>query len=304
MLGKRFQRFLFYLIGFLAYYFIIKRLLAFEHWNTFTHGLSFSNTQVYIGGVLIILLLANVFCEVKKWQVLIAPFYNVSLYNALLQYLAGTLTAVGSPARVAEPGGRMALLPRQHRLKALVMTSIGGFIQNLIILSFGFFALSLSSLSDFNFFVFNSNPFHPFLFVSISITAFGVIIYLFRNKLKFLLLQINRISYVVILKSLAWTIARYLIYTTQFYIWLLFFEVDLPLTTFLLYAPIYFLFITIIPSFLGMDLAIRGSASIVLFSNLGISIPLILSSVLGLWFLNVVIPAVIGAWVLYRKKGL
>ncbi len=304
MIGKRSQRILFYVIGLLAYYFIIKRLVSFEHWGIISENFKVTRDQIGIFILLLVLLVSNIFCEVKKWQVLIQPFYTLSLYNSLLQYLAGALTAVGSPARIAEPGGRMALLPKEHRLNALVMTSIGGFIQNIVIVFFGLLTLSFSkrnllqsyNLRDFSLF--------PLILVVVSLLIISTLTILFRKKLKYLWNEIRKVKLKVLLYATFWTIVRYLIYNLQFYLWLLLFNIEIPIDQFILYSPLYFLIITIIPSFLLIDLGIRGSVSLIVFGNAIIPSPLLLSGVLGLWFFNVVLPAVCGGWVLYRKKGL
>ena len=74
---------------------------------------------------------------------------------------------------------------------------------------------------------------------------------------------------------------------------------DILFNEFIMHAPIYFFFITLIPSFFLADIGIRGSVSLFVFAQFEAQMPLILLAIFFLWFINVVVPALLGTIVLY-----
>jgi hypothetical protein len=67
-----------------------------------------------------------------------------------------------------------------------------------------------------------------------------------------------------------------------------------------------YLLVSIIPSFFIMDVVIRGGVAVWLFSFLGVSEIVVLSTVFFMWMLNTVSPALIGSYFVLTfkpKKG-
>lgn len=298
----------FLLIALLAYGYIFQRLTRFENWRSF--ALPFDQLQksgLLLAGLLL-MWVANLSAEVKKWQLLMRPYHLVSFRAGFQQVLAGSVTAILSPGRVAEPGGRMLLLPREHRETALLTTSLGGFLQTLIISLIGLFCLVLSERS-MNLSIFSSWPLIIYYFIlSLVGVIFLLTLYYFSNRIPFLqkikghLFQLKKLRPTLTLKIIGWTIVRYSIYHVQFYLWLKFFDYPITLLHFISLAPIYFYIITIIPSFLLADVGIRGSVSLFVFTPLLEQEPFLLAAILCLWLLNVAIPALLGSIILVKHK--
>jgi len=298
----------FTLIALVVYVFIFRRLSHFENWQSFALPLDQLQRSCLLLAGLLLLWMANLSTEVKKWQLLMRPYHPVTFRAGFQQVLAGSVTAILSPGRVAEPGGRMLLLPREHRETALVTTSLGGFLQTMIISIIGVFCLVYSGRS-LNLSIFSSWPLITYYLI---ITLAGLILlfsvyYLssripLLQKIKGHLLQLKRLSPVLSIKIICWTIIRYSIYQVQFYLWLKFFNYPLLFSQFILLSPIYFYIITIIPSFLLADVGIRGTVSIFVFAPLLTQEALLLAAILLLWLLNVAIPALLGSLILIKHK--
>nr|WP_321406752.1 lysylphosphatidylglycerol synthase domain-containing protein [uncultured Carboxylicivirga sp.] len=245
----------------------------------------------------------NIELETKKWQVLISPFIKISFLDALKQFFAGSFTAVGSPGRVAEPGGRMLLIEKKQRIHALLMTSTGGLIQNIVIGLFGIIAFYLAG-AQINM---NFNKHYLFILIIPPLLIGFLLVILriyFRDRMKTIWSAVKNIKSSVLINATFLTILRYLVFNVQLIILMILFAPELDLVYALQLSPVYFFVITIIPSFLLADVGIRGSAAILVFSPLGVKEPILLIVILGIWLFNVVFPSLIGGVILHIKKGL
>ncbi|MCU4162402.1 lysylphosphatidylglycerol synthase domain-containing protein [Carboxylicivirga caseinilyticus] len=297
------KRLIFYLISLAAYYFIYDRLINFQYWDKVNFTIKFGWYQANLILVFLLLWILNILSETKKWQVLIGPFIKISFRDALKQFFAGSFTAVGSPARVAEPGGRMLLIQKEQRIHALLMTSTGGLIQNIVIGFFGIIAFYMVGVQI------NINLNNNYLFILIIpplfIGLFLVILRIyFRDRMKTIWAVVKKIKSSVLINATFLTIVRYMVFNLQLIIVMILFAPELDFVDVLQLSPVYFFVITLIPSFLLADVGIRGSAAILVFARLGVNEPVLLIVILGLWVFNVVFPALIGGVILHIKKGL
>ena len=291
-------------LAFGAYGYIISRLVSFKYWDQLLTSVAYSPSSILIILVLVLFWGINLFAETKKWQTLLRPYCSLCVVSAFRQVLAGTVTAVGSPARIAEMGGRMALLAPQYRVNAAIMTSIGGLMQNLIILIGGAIVLILPRSPLLHFIQTSDYALHEYL--GLLMLVFGVlftIAYKFwGNKMRLYLATLTKLSFRVILMSFFWTIIRYLVYNVQLYFWMSFLGVSLSIESFFYYSPLYYMLITIIPSYILIDMGIRGTVALLLFASIGISEPLIVGAIFAQWFSNVVFPTLLGTFVLLRYR--
>jgi hypothetical protein len=231
-----------------------------------------------------------------------SPFTHIGFKNAWKQVMAGTTTAVGSPARIAEMGGRIALLPGQYRLNAALMTTIGGIIQNMVIFIGGVLTLLI-----------NPNLFQHFKlsikFIEVAIIIFVLVSvlaiclrFIFPDRFKYYSRIIQHTNRLTLLNALSWTSLRYFTFVVQLYVWLSLWDLDLDFIQFVPLAAIYFFLITIIPSHILVDMGIRGSIAILLFSPFFSNTPLLLAATFCLWCSNIIVPTLLGSYILIRQK--
>ncbi len=287
-----------------AYGYIINRLLTFHFWDDILVSGTFTDTNILTLCILLILWAINIFSETKKWQALLQPYHFLTFNSAFKQVLAGTVTAVGSPARIAEMGGRMAMLAPQFRVNAAIMTGIGGLMQSLIIFIGGLCALLLltTPLHDLINTTSRQIVWYSLAIIITFLVIFNIAIKLWNNKIRIYLLTLKKTSLHSIIASFFWTIIRYFIYNIQLYFWMMFFDINPDLTDFIIYSPIYFMLITIVPSYIFIDIGIRGSIALLIFGQINENEPLILASVFAQWLSNVVIPTLLGSFILLRYK--
>ena len=111
-------------------------------------------------------------------------------------------------------------------------------------------------------------------------------------------------------KVLLLSLARYFVFTSQFYLLLILFHVQLPFVTgFVLISAVYYT-MAVIPTVALTELGVRGSVSLffigLYFDKAGqlcepVKIGILSSSVI-LWIINLIIPAIIGSFFVLKLR--
>ena len=114
--------------------------------------------------------------------------------------------------------------------------------------------------------------------------------------------KINGIPKSIHRKNILMGIARYLTFSHQYLLLFLAFDVNLPyLTMMATIATVYFL-ASSLPSFQFLDFAVKGSIGIYFFNLIGINEWIVVFITTIMWFLNIVIPIVIGGFYVMHFK--
>ena len=145
-----------------------------------------------------------------------------------------------------------------------------------------------------------------FEFVTILIIVFSSI-----KKLKIrgysietLIQKINEIPKSIHQKNILLAICRYVFFIHQYYFLLLTFNIDLSYLTLITTITSVYLLSSSLPTFQFLDFAVRGSVAVYFFGILGINEWIVLFSSTLIWFLNVVLPVIIGSYFVMRFKTL
>ncbi len=121
-------------------------------------------------------------------------------------------------------------------------------------------------------------------------------------SLENLLSKINEIPKKIHKKNIVLGAVRYLVFSHQYYFLFVAFDVHLPYFTLMAtIATVYFL-ASSLPSFQFLDFAIKGSVAVFFFSLLGVNEWIVVFVTTLMWFLNVVIPVIIGGFYVLNFK--
>ena len=97
-------------------------------------------------------------------------------------------------------------------------------------------------------------------------------------------------------------ILRYLVFSHQYYFLFLAFDVDLPyLILISAISSVYFL-ASSLPTFQFLDFAVKGSVAVYFFGILGVNEWVVVFVTTLMWFLNVVLPVIIGSYYVLNFK--
>jgi len=112
----------------------------------------------------------------------------------------------------------------------------------------------------------------------------------------------KNLSTSVKIKTVLFSVLRYVIFSTLFLMLLTIFEAEI---TFQEAAPLifgmYFL-VSIIPTVFIFDVVVRGGVAVWLFSYAGVNELTVLSAVLAMWLLNFIVPALLGSVLMFTYK--
>lgn len=289
-------------------------------------NLRISEHNIAILAMLLALMVLNHLLEAIKWKLLIDKLEKISLWKAFSAVLSGVSVSMFMPNRSGDYLGRVFILDHTNPLKAILVTIIGSIAQLLTTFLAGLFAL-LFFLPTVFAEIFNFNPWMYGLmgFAAGSAIILPVVFYLnlsfFGNLPAFWFgKRFHRISYYTsvfssysrfgLIKLLLISLARYIVFSLQFFILLRFLGLQVDYPSAIMLIAIIYLLLAFIPSLAITELGIRGSVSVWLFGlyyanttawgtteNMSV---LMASSLL--WVINLALPALIGAFFVFRLK--
>jgi uncharacterized membrane protein YbhN (UPF0104 family) len=274
-------------IGFLVYQLFFKKNIV-ELFNDLVAKTDATFFYFYL--IVVLLMPLNWLLEAAKWRFLISPKEKISLFTSLKAVFAGVSISSLSPNRVGEYFGRIFVLKKTGFWQAVVMTVLGSISQTMVTFVFGTNAIFL---------------------VLIILAVFLAYLNIERAGRWFKSLNSKYLKYLNVLavyskndllKVFGISLLRYFVFSTQFYLTLLAFGIDLNI--FLLYAIIFSIFLlnTILPTIAIFEIGVRGSISLAVFTFFYSSfkaelippdIEVVLASTI-VWFTNLIVPSVIG----------
>lgn len=263
----------------------------------------------------IALIPVNWLLEAMKWRRLTRAFANYSLWRTYLAVLAGVTVGIFTPNRVGEYGGRMLLVKAKHNWRAVISTMVGSLAQLLVLLSAGllggiyFVAHYLKMPSTDVFWLLGIGS---FVIIVMAWCFFKIryIIFFFR-KFSFSRHFTKYIKQLEVLEqyeakdlsiAIGYSILRYLTYSTQYYLMLRFFGIEVSaLTAYSGIATIYLIQSSIpLPPYL--DLLARGEVALFVWSVFTTDEIAILGSTFTLFVLNLVVPSLFGLLIIFRTN--
>jgi hypothetical protein len=147
---------------------------------------------------------------------------------------------------------------------------------------------------------------------SLGILGLSIFLFLFSyfsKKIKIkgysiekLVEKINEIPRTIHKKNIHLAICRYLIFSHQYYFLFLAFDVNLPYVTMIATIAVVYFLASSLPSFQFLDFAVKGSVAVFFFGKLGINEWVVVFISTLMWFLNVVLPVVIGSYFVLKFK--
>lgn len=254
----------------------------------------------------------NWFLEAVKWQKLVSKVQNTSIINSLKGVLAGISTGFFTPNRVGELVGRVMFLDADNRKSGITLCILNSLTQNIILVLCGVPAGVLFFFSATGKMKTNLTGFLALLIICLLI--FGLIYFAlptltrqfgksrFSSAIKPYTDCLTEYNSRDLLLILFISLCRYIVFCTQFYFMLQFFNVELTLWQALIAIPTTYLFITFTPSLAFTDAAVRSSYAVLVigvFSNQVVDVAL--ASML-IWAINFIIPMLAGSVVLARKR--
>jgi len=280
-----------------AFYFIYDQLANNDKldWVKF-HSLLYDN-QSFSGALFLLSFsVANRYLEILKWQNLVSFLKPISLGESTKQVLGALTAGIFTPNGLGEYAGKALYFDKKKTKKVIFLNLICNGIQMILTIIFGTIGLFIIGYWKW----------------SLAIVGLSILIILFsflsKNikvkgySLEKLIQKINEIPKRIHQKNNLLALCRYLIFSHQYYFLFLAFDVDLPYVTMMAtIATVYFL-ASSLPSFQFLDFAVKGSVAVFFFDKLGVNEWIVVFISTLMWFLNVVLPVVIGSYYVLKFK--
>jgi len=248
---------------------------------------------------------ANWFFEILKWKVIISEIQSLSFLVAMKQSLFSLTVSLSTPNRIGEYGAKAYFFKPDKRKNILLLTFFSNSIQMGVTTFFGILGFIIV-LQKYKVPFSTKN-----LILGLLVVALLVILgFIFKRQqlvLKNLSIlkvvsKFKKLPFHIKFKTVVFSICRYLIFSFLFYSLLQFFGADISLSQSIPLIFSMYLMVSIIPTIFIFDVVIRGGAALWMFSLAGVSEITILSTVLTMWVLNFVIPALFGSYFLFSYK--
>ncbi len=280
-----------------AFYFIYDQLAHNDQldWEKF---IALVKEKQSILGILFLLSfsIANRYLEILKWQNLVSYIKPITVGESTKQVLGALTAGIFTPNGLGEYAGKALYFDKKKTKKIIFLNLICNGIQmfftivfgtiGLFILGYWHWALAIAGLSIL---------FILFSFLSKKVKIKGY-------SIEKLLVKLNEIPKEIHTKNNILALARYLVFSHQYYFLFLAFDVDLHyLTMMATIATVYFL-ASSLPSFQFLDFAVKGSVAVFFFGKLGVNEWIVVFISTLMWFLNVVLPVVIGSYFVLKFK--
>lgn len=261
----------------------------------------------------LILMPLNWLIESIKWRYLLMKIEKIKLSKAIQAVLSGVTISAILPNRTGEFVGKIAYVNQADRIQAALLSVLGSISQLTATLVIGTLSLVFLLLS-------NAFPLEKIVVISgstflLSIAFISVLFYFnsailftivkstrFLNRFSKYVKVFNNFSRTELMKVLQYSLLRYVTFTVQFILLLMFFKVDVSFFQSLISVTTSFFVISTIPSPALAEIGIRESTSLFFIGLYTTNSIGIVSAAFTLWLINIATPAIIGSIFVLRAK--
>ena len=257
--------------------------------------------------------------ETRKWQILISHVQQFSFARAMKSVFAGCSVTMLTPNRIGEYGGRILYVEEPSRIKAISLSLVGSISQLLVTMVMGCIGLLylryVSHINSSTLAVLPEFWGDVLIYLSIGLTGLLMLFYLRLGWLVRSMERVPSFQKVVnhirvldefdnkqLIRILFLSLIRYLVFVFQYVLMLRVMQIEIPVWICFWLMTVFYLVMAVAPSIGFIELPVRISASWVIFkfyttNELGIG-----TASLGIWLINLVIPAIMGSLLILSVK--
>lgn len=295
-----------------AFGFVYKKLASNENLKQFKHLLEQIPQQeiTIVLGTVCLLMLVNWGIEALKWKRLIARVEQISVWRSIESVFCGLTWAVFTPNRIGEYGGRVFFLSPKRRIIGVVAMAVGNIGQMVLTNVFGAIALCI--------FIYRFVPLDYRLFYSLIILAamfctFFIVFYFnirwlngillsmrFTRKYKKFYSILARYSKKELLNILLFCLARYVVFSSQYFILFFWLIPEVHSMDILVMVSILFFVQSTLPSLDLFDIGVRSVTASYFFSFVTSHQVAVIACTASIWLINIIIPAILGSYFVFK----
>jgi uncharacterized membrane protein YbhN (UPF0104 family) len=257
--------------------------------------------------VCMLLMFFNWGIESFKWQYLIQKLFPITFQSALRGVFTGVCFGFITPHGLGDYAGRILQLNTEKKLQAIGALFISRISQFVITIVAGSVAIFMLLYNDILVIPNVAYQLSVQLIVIGNVLLILALIY-FKKIARILKNKITKPVFQLILKSsskdfskiILLSTLRYAVFSIQYFLLLIYFDIQCDFTV--LFCGIAFIFLvkSIVPTF--FDIGVREAAATLYFSYFVTNIDGVIMASLTLWIINLVIPSIVGAFLIFKIK--
>jgi len=256
--------------------------------------------------ILFVFSLLNWGLESMKWKVLVHEISPITTSVAIKQSLSSLTASIITPNRIGEYGAKAIYYAKLNRKRILGLNLVGNLAQLSATLIFGIVGLL---------YVINIYPIPLFHHRTIQISILGFVLvfltltYLSRKKHRirgYSFSKLNRffngLQRSTLITTGALSALKYIVFAHQFYFLIWVFKINISYIEAMAFISSMYVLVSIIPTIFILDVVVKGSVAVWLFSFVGAQEFVILVITTLMWLFNFVFPATIGSYFVLQFK--
>lgn len=318
LLNRRYKIWINYILGPLLFivlsfsiYYKVKNQASLQETKDLLSS-TISGNNIFLIVFLLLLVIINWGIESAKWYVLVRRVQVVNYFTAFKAVLSGVSLSLFVPNGIGDYAGRLVYMEEGNRLKSVTLTLVGSMAQLIITLVFGFSGLlylsqkvwpNIIQFEGLSVFWVNGVIFMSgmgallllFIYFKLSWLTLMFEKIPFVYKYRFMVENLETISRADLTRILSLALARYTVFIVQYLIMLHIFNVQLNTAEAISTIAVLFLVLAILPTIPVADLGMRGEAGLQLFGLLTLDKLGIIATTAGIWFINLILPAMAGS---------
>lgn len=253
------------------------------------------NVKIYVIIFIVCILMGlNWLLEALRWKVSLENFEQIHLKEAIKTILMGLSLNWVLPFTTGDFAVRLFSLKNKKQATSAV-------VFNRILISFFTLLYGIYVLLNYSK-AYNFNKKWVIL-IAVLVVIAVIIIWIFKNKITPFLAYFRQLSARLILRISLITLLRFLLFTVQLVCLIAVFNENLEITTILVGVGWIFMARTILPALIG-GIGVRETAGMLFFSQYVENASLVLLPISLVWVINIVIPSLVGVWLLWRRNSL
>lgn len=296
----------------LAFWFIFRKISNnqnIDNFKSLLSTLSITSVLMIMTSVFLLMFL-NWFIEAIKWKYLVDRIEKISTWKAVESVFCGLTWAVFTPNRIGEYGGRVFFLSPRKRIMGVIAMSVGAIGQMLVTNVLGSLALL--------WFVIRFTQLNPFVefglgFLVLIFCSFFLLFYFNIRWIYGLLIRINflkrfkrffiifsRYKHSDIVRILIYSLSRYLIFTTQYFLIIHFLVPEMQVFDMVMILFVFYFIQSALPSLDLLDIGVRASVATYFFAFVTNQEIAIMAAIASIWLINLIIPAILGSVFVFK----
>jgi hypothetical protein len=248
--------------------------------------------------------------EAVKWKRLLRQVETISLWRSVESVFCGLTWAVFTPNRIGEYGGRVFFLSPKRRIVGVVAMAVGNIGQMVLTNIFGAIAVCLFI---YRFVDLDYRLDYALIALSVMFCTFFLVFYFnirwlngillsmrFTRKYKKFYSILGRYQKKELLRILSLCLARYVVFSTQYFIMFYWLIPDINYLDILMMVCILFFVQSTLPSLDLFDIGVRSVTASYFFSFVTGHDVAVIACTASIWLINIIIPAILGSYFVFK----